>query len=316
MAVAGAGANIVGISAGRIVVNTAIPAADLLLEFGAGAKVYLERDTSSAFSSPTVVTSTVLVGGTEQYEFTDTSGTSTSWYRVRVGNSGATAYTDYSAGVQALQVLAYATVDDVRAVSNYANDETKNPLIADLLIDAKELIDERCGRTFARNPQISGDGTFTFRVRRPGQRSLVAALGSGVDIASITTLEMADVDGGTYTTIASGSTGYYGIAGTGPTPWPYEDIELSRLAASYSAYTLGDATLRVTGVLGFTSVPRLVRRASIDMVREWIRQGPQGGVPAGVNQYGTPLFVQGEPHTFRKVTDPAGPYVKRSYGEI
>jgi hypothetical protein len=283
MAVAGAGANIVGISAGRIVVNTAIPAADLLLEFGAGAKVYLERDTSSAFSSPTVVTSTVLVGGTEQYEFTDTSGTSTSWYRVRVGNSGATAYTDYSAGVQALQVLAYATVDDVRAVSN---------------------------------PQISGDGTFTFRVRRPGQRSLVAALGSGVDIASITTLEMADVDGGTYTTIASGSTGYYGIAGTGPTPWPYEDIELSRLAASYSAYTLGDATLRVTGVLGFTSVPRLVRRASIDMVREWIRQGPQGGVPAGVNQYGTPLFVQGEPHTFRKVTDPAGPYVKRSYGEI
>lgn len=316
MAVAGPGANIVGITAGRIVVNTAIPAADLITEFSAGAKVYLERDTSSAFAAPTVVSSQALVSGTEQYEFSDTAGTSTSWYRVRVGNSGGTSYTDYSPGVQALQVLAYATVDDVVAVGNFGTDQSKYGYFADLLLAAKELIDSRCGRTFARNPQINGDGTFTFRVARPGQRSLAAALGYGVDIGSITTLEIADVDGGTYTTIASGSTGYYGLPGVGPSPWPYEDVELSRLAANYSAYTLGDATVRLTGVLGFTSVPALVRRASIDMVREWFRQGPQGGVPSGVNQYGTPMFLMGEPHTFRQLTAPGSPYVKRSFAWV
>lgn len=316
MAVAGAGANIVGITAGRIVVNTAIAAADLITEFSAGAKVYLERDTTSAFASPTVVTSTALASGTEQYEFTDTSGTSSSWYRVRVGNTGGTLYTAYSAGVQALQTLAYATIDEVVATGNFGSDTSRYPAIASWLIAAKDLIDARCGRTFARNPQISGDGTFTFRIVNRGARSLAEAIGYGVDIASITTLEIADQDGGTYTTIASGSTGYYAIAGSGPSPWPYEDIELSRIASSYSAYTVGAATVRLTGVLGFSQVPPLVKQASIDMVREWHRQGPQGGAPAGVNQYGTPLFVQGEPHTLRQVTAPYSVYVKQSFAWV
>lgn len=316
MSVAGPGANIVGVSAGRIVVNTAINAADLITEFSAGAKVYLERDTTSAFASPTALANTALVSGTEQYEFVDTSGTSASWYRVRVGNSGATLFTDYSSGVQASQQLAYATIDDVVASGNFGSDTSRYAWIAERLMAAKELIDARCGRSFSRNPQVSGDGTFTFEVRNPYARSLSEALGYGVDIAAITTLEIADQDGGTYTTIPSGSTGYYSIPGTGPSPWPYADIELSRLASSYSVYTVGSATIRLTGVLGFASVPALVKAASIDMVREWYRQGPQGGVPSGVTAFGTPIFNNGEPHTLRQLTAPYSVYVKQSFAWV
>lgn len=314
MAVAGPGATIVGITAGRIVVNTAIPAADLITEFSAGAKVYLERDSSSAFASPTVVSSTALASGTEQYEFTDTSGTSSSWYRVRVGNSGGTAYTDYSSGVQALQVLAYATVDDVVSGMNFGSDQSKYPWIANALIAAKELIDDRCGRSFSRNPSISGDGTFTFRVWRVGKNRLSTAMGYGLDIVSVTTLEICSFDGGTYSTVAQGSTGYYLDDGFGPGTWPYEDIVLSRFATPYIAFPVGNATVRLTGVLGFSAVPALVKQASIDLVREWYRQGPQGGVPSGVNQYGTPIFANAEPHSFRQLTGQSSPYVKRTWG--
>lgn len=318
MAVAGPGATIVGITAGRIVVNTAISAADLITEFSAGAKVYLERDTTSAFASPTVVTSTALASGTEQYEFVDTTGTASSWYRVRVGNTGGTLYTDYSDGVQATQVLAYATLDDVLRGGNFGSDVSKHPYLSSLLITAKELIDERCGRSFTRNPQVSGTGTWTFAVRYRGKRRLSLALGYGLDIVSITTLEIADYDGASYNTVASGDTGYWLVDNDGPTSdWPYQDVVLADSPSQYATFPAGQgATLRITGVRGFTRIPELVRQASVDMVREWFRQGPQGGVQAGVTPYGAPIFTNGEPHTFRQLYRIGSPYVKQSYASI
>lgn len=298
MAVGGSGAEIRSVAAGRIVVNLLQPAADLLTTFGAGAKVYLERDTSSAFAAPTVVTSTVIVSGTEQYEFVDTSGTSSSWYRVRVGNALGTTYSDYSTGVQATSLLAYATVDDViETMSVVASDTKAYNLLADLLVDATDAISLMCGRSFFRSPSVSGTEERIYHVANDRAKTLSEALGMGVDIISLTTVEFADSVSGSYTTVASGATGYYLNPLYPVSGWPYEDIELSPHGASYLTFPR-HGLVRLTGAFGWSAIPPLVKRATIDLAREWYRQGPGGGGPIGIGALGQPVFSSGRPPTW------------------
>lgn len=311
MAIPGPGALIVSATAGQVVANTVLNAADLLATFGAGAKISLERDTTAAFVAPLVVASPALVAGTERYEIVDTAATGGAWYRVRVGNTGGTLFTDYSPVVQAGGALAYATLDDVREAMNFAADTSRDAYLSDLLLAARSYIDGETDRSFGRNP-LTGTGVFTFRVIRPHNRLSIAIGGPRLDIVSLSTLEISTTDSQPYSSIPQGSAGYYLIANEGPEPdWPYGDVELSRWG-SQLYFPVGNATVRLTGVLGFNSVPQLVRRASVDLVREWYRQGPQGGVPAGVNQYGTPLFVQGEPHTLRTLKALGSPYTNNA----
>lgn len=306
----------------QLVLTTApSSAADLLSGYGAGALIRVERDTSSSMSGAVEITTVALVSGTERYEYWDTTGTSSHYYRTRFSKAApsvATDYSSYSAVFQAGQVTTYATLDDVRAALNLGNDTSKDAYLQDLLLSAKELIDHRCGRSFVRNPQVSGDGTFTLQVRFGGERQLSKALGYGIDIISVTTLEIADVDGGTYVTVPSGSTGYYLTDNMGPTTdWPYQELELSRVSSVRTQFPVGETTCRITGVLGFSTVPAVVRRATIDLVREWYRQGPQGGVQAGISPFtGTPMFLQGEPHSFRQLTAVGSRYVKFDYAPI
>lgn len=295
MAVGGPGAVIRSVAAGRIVVNLVQPAADLLTTYGAGAKVYLERDTTSAFAAPTVVSSTTIVSGTEQLEFVDTSGTSSSWYRVRVGNSGGTTYGDYSDGVQATSVLSYATADDVIETMSVAASDTKAyNLLADLVIDASDYISRACKRTFYRSPQVSGTEVRVYNVVRPRERTLSRAIGQDVDIISLSTVEAADTVSGSYTTIASGATGYYTSPDVLVSGFPYEDIYLSPEGASYTRFPSG-GLVRLTGAFGWPSVPPLIKRATIDLAREWYRQGPGGGGPIGTSALGQPIFQRGNP---------------------
>lgn len=301
MAVAGPGAGIESASAGRIVVNLLVDAADLLTAFGAGAKVYLERDTSSAFAAPTVLSSTAIVAGTQQLEFVDTSGTSSSWYRVRVGNTGGTAYTEYSNSLQAGSLRAYATLDDLVETMNVASTDTKAlNVLADLLVDATDAITQMCGRSFLRSPQVSGTEARLFHVRRAGLSSLADAVDEAVDIipGSIVSVEVADTTGGTYTTLAAGSTGYWSEPQNPESGWPIEDILLSRVGATYLTYPVVDQGVRITAAFGWPSVPDLVKRATIDLAREWYRQGPGGGGPVGVSALGQPQFGSGYPPTW------------------
>lgn len=298
MSVGGQGAQIVSSAAGRIVVNLTQSAADLLTTFGAGAKVYLERDTTSAFASPTVVTSTVIVSGTEQYEFVDTSGTSASFYRVRVGNTGGTIYSEYSDGVQSTSLRAYASLDDLKETMNFGvNDTSKDNLLSDLLIDASAYIDRACNRDFYRHPQVSGTESRTFHVLRPNERSLARALGYGLDVVSITTFELADSTGSAYNALTAGSTGYWLEPQNPDTGWPFEDVLLSNGGSTYRSYRSGERTVRITGVFGWASVPSFIKRATIDLAREWYRQGPGGGGPIGTSILGAPIFQRGNPPT-------------------
>jgi hypothetical protein len=210
-------------------------------------------------------------------------------------------------------MTAYATLADVKASMNFGTDSSRDAHLTDLLDDATAYIDGECDRSFARNPAIS-TGTFLFRIIRPHNRLSIAMGTPGVDIVSITTLEYASSEGQPYTTIPT--TGYFLIGNDGPEAnWPYGDIELARSGAPLF-FPVGNAIVRLTGVLGFATVPHMVRRAAIDMVHEWYRQGAQGGVPAGVNQYGTPLFVQGEPHTLRSLKSAGSPYTRNAVGWV
>jgi hypothetical protein len=297
--VAGPGAEIVEATAGRVVVDLLINSGDLLTEFGAGAKVYLERDTSSAFAAPTALSSTAITSGTEQIAFSDTSGTSASWYRVRVGDAAGALFTAYSAGVQASEMLTYAPLEALLDTMSVANADTKSKrALADALVDASAAITIMCGRDFYRHPQISGTETRLYNVRFRNASRLSTALGFGVDIISIDTLELAYVTNGTFTTIAQDGTGFAletfdpGAIALG---WPYEDIILSPIGSNFRAFSYGDGVVRPTGVFGWPSVPRMVRRATLDLAREMHRQGPGGGGPIGISQLGAPVFSSGTP---------------------
>lgn len=286
--------------------------------YGTGALVRLERATSQAGSYAEITGGTeTIVATTTFHRIWDASGTTSHWYRSRYTNLAGTISSEYSDPFQATSLEAYATLDDLREVMSLGDNTSKYNALADMLVDASAEIDESCGRRFYRDPQVSGTSTWTFDVIRSGQRRLSEALGFGLDIVSVTTLEVAQYSGGTYETIVSGSTGYYldrppALA----TTWPYEDIILSDQASTHVRFYVGRQTVRITGVRGFSAVPPLVKRACIALAQERWRQGPQGGVVAGTSAFGAPVFNIGDPAAYRKLTAPGSGYVKNSYASL
>lgn len=281
----------------KITVNLAEPADDLLEGYGAGAKIHIQRDTVAAFTAPVDLPLVSIVSGTEQYEVWDTAGTTTSWYRWRVENTTATVVGEWSAAFQPYALTTYATITDLAETMNLPN-EAKYNLLADLLIDASDAITHLCGRDFYRHPQLSGTETRTYHIKASGQSSLKLAVNQPIDIVSVTTLEIGYA-GGTYTTVAAGSTGYY-LEPAVPAPgWPYTSIILSRYG-TYDAFPVGDQVVRITGVFGWPAVPSLIKRATVDLAREWYRVGPGGGGPIGMSALGQPIFQRGMPPTVQK----------------
>jgi len=308
----------------RIVVNLAEDSADVLSTYSAGAKVYLDSATTEggAYSN---VTSTAIVSGTEVYELTDANGTSATWYKTRVGNSGGTSYSSYSAAFQGTAWAAYATVDDLRRATPGLAGTTHDNVLADVLLDAKAKTDTDCARTFLRVPQVSGDVTVYCDINHAGYASLVSAIGipyttdgRALDIVSVTTISYRDSETGSYTAIAAGDTGYHLEAGTGPglagTDWPYEDVTLSPASATITTWPTGKRAVRIVGALGFPSIPADVKRANIDHAREAFRQAiGTGPVQEGVNRFGVPVYASGKPESYRDLTRPSSVHVKRSH---
>lgn len=286
-----------------VVVNVDSPA-DILAGYGAGAVIRVERDTTSAFAAPTEITTIPVVATTRQYEYWDANGTSAHYYRTRFSKAvptQASHYSDYSTVFRAGQLQAYATLDDLKETMNFgASDASKDNMLSDLLVDASNYIDRMTSRSFYRFPQVSGTETRTYQIVNSGEKSLQRAIGIGLDIASITTLEVTtDLVGTTWTTLASGSTGYYFDPLNPETGWPYEDVRLSSEGSVYTTFPYR-GQVRIVGAFGFASVPPMIKRATIDLAREWYRQGPGGGGPIGMSALGQPQFQRGDPPTVRQ----------------
>lgn len=306
----------------RIVVNLTEDSADVLAEFSAGAKLYL-LSSSSESGSYSDVTSTTIVSGTEQYELTDSAGTSSTWYKTQVGNSAGSTRGSLSDAFRATSLVAYATLDDLRETLALGANTTHDNLLYDLLIDVSADLDAICQRRFYRDPQVSGTTTVYADVWHPGCRSLEEAIGRAafvdgraLDIVSVTSLSVRDTESSEYAEVPAGDTGYYldgwavgvGVYGT---DWPYEDVTLSPASTTYTVFPTGRRAVKITGVFGFPTVPNPVKRAVITEAAERFRQKIGGGqAPAGVNQFGTPIFLTGDSPDFRRVT--RAPFSRRA----
>jgi hypothetical protein len=202
-------------------------------------------------------------------------------------------------------------------------DTSRDNLLLDYLQDATAMIDQACGRTFFRIPQVSGTVTFHVDIVDPYATSLLRASGSGytvegypLDIVSLTTLGYREGESdSTYTNLTAGDTGYY-LDSSHPSEagdvWPYQDVRLSP-NGSITRWYGGKRAIEGVGVLGFPRVPRAVRRACLDLAREMYRQGPGGGPSqVGINQFGVPVFLQGMPWSFKTLVAPGSPY-RRQY---
>lgn len=261
------------------------------------ATVYLEYADNASFTSASTA-STATTDGTEHYEF-DLSGVTTAhWYRARVGESDGSAYYDYLPAFQ--MPVAYATLQEVIRGRDFP-DESRYDELDDLLVEATDYITTHVcgGRSFFRDPVGSGEGTATLDVTIPGQSHLSLARGDELDIISLSKVEVADYTGATYTEVASGSTGYYTLPDKARTGWPHTDLVLSDQGTTYTTFPTGHRVVRLTGVFGWSAVPDLVRRATVDLVRKWWEDRGQDGDPVGISAFGSPVFGPGMPKTVR-----------------
>lgn len=194
--------------------------------------------------------------------------------------------------------MAYATLEDLLATMSVApGDADAQAVLDDLLEDASAAITEMCGRSF----YLGTTETRTYNVVNRDCRNLADAITDALDIVSLDTLQIAYQTGGDFTTVELGSSGYVLLPEYPQTGWPYMDIALSDIASNFRTFSLGSGVVRASGIFGWPEVPNLVKRATIDLAREWYRQGPGGGGPIGIGALGQPIFSSGMPPTVRQL---------------
>lgn len=265
---------------------------DKITEFGAGAKLYWARDNTSRVGAFTDASGSVtLVAAQSQYEIIDSTGVRGHFYRTRVGNVGGTSFDEWSDVFQVGAPTAYAELDDLREYIGLP-DASQDNTLSDLLAQASDYIDVKCGRDFYRHPAVTGTETRTY----DGTGGSIVWIPDGIVSATGASLRL--YTGSSPIALASGDW----VLGPADklADRSYQWIGLSDVGA-YRTWSVGYGTVSVTGVFGNETIPPLIAKATLDLAREWYRQGPGGGGPVGVNQFGTPMFLQGMPTTVREV---------------
>lgn len=287
----------------QILVNVDDPA-DVLAGYGVGALVRLERASSSAFADAVEVGTIPVVDGQTQYAYWDAGGAADSWYRSRYSAAGGSPYSSYSEPFQPGAPSSFASLDSLLEYLRLPNSDQDN-LLVDLLRQATDYLIGELGRDVFRHPAVAG--TEVRILNGEGGYRLDVPAG----IVSLTGIRLAAGSGAPwYTMLASdwtlvgGGRPYLGVGG-GMYQTPATAIELTDVSVATEWYS-GTGTVELTGVFGFPAIPSLIEKATLDLAREWYRQGPGGGGPVGVNQYGTPLFAAGMPLTIKKAIEQFG----------
>jgi hypothetical protein len=261
-----------------------------------GARIEIQRDTAAAFPAPTTIGTVDLVAGQGQYEFFDPTGDTSSYYRFRLTTSSGSLPSDWSDVFRGGGLQAYATLENLREYLQLPDDSHDN-LLSDLLRQASGALDAACERDFYRHPAVSGTEVRTFN--GTGTRRLYVRAG----VVSLTTVELITAVGGSYVTVDPAE--YQLAPADKADDMSYTHVVLTGATGTYSSWYSVYGGVRLTGVFGWASVPPMIEKATLDLAREWYRQGPGGGGPVGVNQFGTPLFLAGMP---RSVQDAVARY--------
>lgn len=242
-------------------------------------------DVAGTGSTPTLA----VVSGTRAYTGYDPNGTSSSWYRTRYENAGATRLSDWTPAFQVGDETAgqLCSLYDVQQVAGQSASGTDDELILEVIKQVSRGIENYCGRWFAPRPL---SGTTTLRFHTDYGFTLHIPRG----IRSITTLNIATEDqpatGGTYT--AATSTDYYIDPPASERTDPVNDPGLWVRLRWNGSSTFYDAAhgAEIVGAFGYAVVPADIQGvATRAVVRRVI--GKAGGPAIAVGPNGTDFFL-------------------------
>jgi hypothetical protein len=230
-------------------------------------------DLTGTGSTPTIA----LVSGTRIHTGYDPAGTSSTWYRTRYENSGATRLSDWSAAFQVggetagkLCSIYDAEQRLVQTGSSLNNDEREN--VIELIDEVSDYITSITGRRFVPDPL---SGTKTIRLHTHYGRRLRIPRG----IRSITTLGIASSSqpdtGGTYTTATAGTYYIDPPADDRTQGWPGSSIILR--ANSGAVFYTAEFGAEITGAFGFAAVPPAISHIALNLVVAGYRERASSG---------------------------------------
>jgi len=263
----------------------ATPAA-LLVTYGAGAVLRIERGTLQA-GPYTEIDTMALLAGTTTYIYWDSTGTTTAWYRVRYSDSGGTSFSAYDAAFQ-LGEAGLCDLEDVKrrlAIPDTGDD----PWLLSAIASVTDEIQSVTGRSFLPDPP---SGTKTVYLDYFGD-GMTLFLPRG--IRSVTYLGVAAIDQpdstGTYTEV---TTGYYlDPPDLRRSPgWPATRLSLGWVSG-FRLYR-GRRTIKLTGAFGWATVPPVIRDIAEMLVVSRYRARGSGGTSSFT------IGVEGE-RTYQRV---------------
>jgi len=249
------------------ILKVAVENADELLNSGAydtGAVIRLQSATSEggAYSNLTGTGSTptlALVAGTRAYTGYDPNGTSTTYYRTRYENAGATRVSDWSAEFQVAAEgsgLLCSLYNAKQRLGIDYTDTSEDENLLGYIAQASRWIEGRTGRWFTPR-----DDTLQLSVNQ-ACRTVYVPRG----IRAITTLSYATTDqadsGGTYTAITTYSLQPGEIARDAG--WPATRVTLLSTSAAY--FWPGLNTVKIIGSFGWSEVPPDIERVALNLV--------------------------------------------------
>src|SRR3990167_2112283 len=269
-----------------------ITAAEILTGYSAGALVRLQRDTTSAFSTATNLTTIAVVSGTESYTYWDSTGTTSSWYRTRYENSGGTLLSSWSDGFQptghGTATGSYATRAGVKARYGFT-DAVDDPFIDILCNQVNGFIENRVGRAIA---PLAGTGPWLFDGRDALENGRLLIVEQG--IRSITTLRVQPHTGGDWSSIPS--TDYFILPPVQKRQpgWPGFELWMTDIPTSgnpYPYFPVGIANVELTGLLGWAVIPDELRDVAETLVVRMYQARKTGQSDVvGTDELGNPMI--------------------------
>lgn len=259
--------------------------------FGAGALIRIESGPTNS-GSWTEVQTLPVVATQVQYQWWDTVGIGTTWYRWRVSNAGNTTDSPYSVAFQGTNPAAfappvsYATMDDVLATfETPITDARKLRRLASLLGTATSQVIEACGhRDYFQHPAT---GTATWTMDGDGGDTLHLHEG----LVSLSLLELSFNGGLTFVPVDAAD---YVLRGDSPyvaEPIPDGEPAFHVRFTGFGKYVTFVPTIRaarLTGVRGWPAIPSSLVEATTQRDRQlaFASAGYSGGDAGGPDEYG------------------------------
>lgn len=234
--------------------------------FGTGAVVRVESSATGGGAGFAELGTVAIVAAQMEVTYYHATGTSTTWYRTRYSKASPVApgdWSEYGPEFQSEGTVAYATVSDFTSTFESEPASGRLERIAECLEEASSLLEGAIGWDFYRHPTTSTEIRY-FDGPRDDYRLCVHE-----GIVSVSELAVrSSAATSTWTVVAAGD--YFLDPRVLLPGESYTHLTLTR-AGAQSFYWPGIATIRVTGVFGYSVVPTRVKRATVALAREIYR---------------------------------------------